>query len=145
MYVFFSCHSLCHIISQCLHNQTSVLFKLPDLLSILLHNIPHVLKWNNHLWNLKQKQCKHSHIYQDVIIILYFTAICYAWQDFFWNFKQKDQGTAATLCMIIATRMNIEKVLLIILQPKRKMHKGDTTRGTLHQTATTHCPNEQTE
>ena len=39
---------------------------------------------------------------------------------FFWNFKQKDQGTAAALCMILATRKDIEKALLIILQPKRE-------------------------
>ena len=121
-------------ISQFLHNQTSVPLRSYKLLSLLLHKIPHDLIWNNHSRYFKQKQRKHSLIRQDLLIVLYFTALFYACHDFFWNFKQKDQGTAAVLFMILAIRMDITKVFLIISQTKRKTRaKQEETHHTRMQ------------
>ena len=84
MNIYFSFFlSLCTNISQCLHTQRSVSSKLPNLLTLPLHNSPHVLIWNNHLWHSKQKPWKHSLIYQDLLLVLYFTTIGYAWHFFF--------------------------------------------------------------
>ena len=68
LFLFFL--SLIPNISQFPYNRTSASFKFSHLLSLLVHKIPHALTWDNHLRHLKQKQCKHSRICQDILIVL---------------------------------------------------------------------------